>query len=130
MGRKIMNGIMEQEAKPVLDVKKTPGTREERRPKAVMTARDQPEPWKSNVMSLRRCTGSRSHARRKLVRWSSLESFRSVGQVVFGGDGLSVGEAAASAPGMLSCRAWTSAMEGGRFVLRGKVIKGGRGDLD
>ena len=58
-GTEILNGMREQEPKSVLDVEKTSGNSQRTPPKALMTAGDQPEPWRLNLMS-RRCKGSRS----------------------------------------------------------------------
>lgn len=50
--------------------------------------------------------------RSKLSRRLSLKPSRSSGKSIFGGDGVSLEEAASSTAGMLSCSAWTSAVGG------------------
>ena len=72
-----------------------------------MTNGNQPEPWRSNVMS-RTWRGSWSQKRRKLVRWSSLRRSMNLGQGAAGVGGELVEGSPSLATGMLSCRAWTS----------------------
>ena len=70
-GTVIFNGIREHEPKYDLDAEKTSGKSQRTFLKDEITDGNQPEPWRSNVMS-RKWSGSRSHSRRKLSRWSSL----------------------------------------------------------
>ena len=123
------NGNLERdegaETKSVLDVEKTSGNSQRMSPKALMTAGDQPEPWRSNLMS-RRCNGSRSQVWRKLSLWLSSKRSRSFGQGVVRGVEASVGEQPSMATGMLSCRVWTSC----RWMLGGRVVNSGRWGRD
>ena len=107
--------MREQEPKSVLDVEKTSGNSQRTLPKALMTAGDKPEPWRSNLMS-RRCKESRSQVRRKLFRWLLSKRSRSFGQGVVRGVEASVGEEASTATRMLSCRSWMSEGVGGCSV--------------
>lgn len=98
-------------AEVIFDVEKTTGNSQRTSLEAAMAGRDQLEPWRSNVMFCR-CRGSRSRMRTKLVCWLSLKHSRNSRRGVFGGDGVSIKEAASPVTGMLSCMVWASAMGG------------------
>ena len=97
-GTVIFNGTREHEPKSVLDAEKTSGKSQRTFLKDEITDGNQPEPWRSNVMS-RKWSSSRSHSRRRLSRWSSLRRLDSKGQGVLG-----VGSLAGRRSGVLIVR--------------------------